>query len=85
MTQPPTISLSEEQIDDLLYFARAGEIEDFTQTLSEFKAATSASEADILLAARDEFSRNNVLHMTAGNGHLGKPALSQCMEEALLT
>jgi hypothetical protein len=71
MTQPLTISLSEEQIDDLLYFARAGETEDFVQTLSELKAATNASEADILLATRDEFSQNNVLHMTAGNGYLG--------------
>ncbi|KAA8912429.1 hypothetical protein FN846DRAFT_933066 [Sphaerosporella brunnea] len=70
MTQPPTISLSEEQIDDLLYFARAGESEDFVQTLSEIKAATHADETNILLAARDEFTKNNVLHMTSGNGHL---------------
>jgi hypothetical protein len=73
MTQPPSITLSEEQTDDLLYFARAGEIEDFSQTLAELRAATSACGPDILVAARDEFSKNNVLHMTAGNGHLGKP------------
>jgi hypothetical protein len=64
-------TLSEEQIDDLLYFARAGETDDFLKTLEDIKTATNSNGIEILLATRDEHSSNNVLHMTAANGHLG--------------
>ncbi|KAI5815853.1 ankyrin repeat-containing domain protein [Pyronema omphalodes] len=63
-------TLSEEQIDDLLYFARAGETDEFLSTLEEIKTATKSTGIEILLAARDEHSLNNVLHMAAANGHL---------------
>lgn len=64
-------TLSEEQIDDLLYFARAGETDDFLKTLEDIKTATKSNGIEILLATRDEHSSNSVLHMTAANGHLG--------------
>ncbi|KAF8250608.1 hypothetical protein K440DRAFT_617354 [Wilcoxina mikolae CBS 423.85] len=71
MTQQIPLQLPEEQIDDLLYFARAGETDNFFEILAEIKTSTKSTDVEILLATRDEHSGNNVLHMTAGNGHLG--------------
>ncbi|KAF8541608.1 hypothetical protein BDD12DRAFT_878460 [Trichophaea hybrida] len=70
MTQQIPLQLPEEQVDDLLYFARAGETDNFFGTLAEIKTSTKSTDVEILLATRDEYSGNNVLHMTAGNGHL---------------
>jgi hypothetical protein len=67
-------ALPEDIVDDLLYFARAGETDDLVATLKGIASDASsgfASEAEVLLAAQDSFSGNNVLHMAAGNGHLG--------------
>jgi len=75
MTQQILLQLSEEQIDDLLYFARASETDNFFETLAEIKTSTTSTDVAILLATRDGYSGNNALHMTAGNGHLG---LSSC-------
>ena len=85
MTLQNPLQLSEEQIDDLLYFARAGQTNDFLETLAEIKAATKFRDAEILLAARDEYSSNNVLHMTAGNGHLGLLSPHYLASNGLLT
>lgn len=74
------ISLSEEQIDDLLYLARANESSELLSELAVIKEAhmaaegTLTSEAGILLAAVDPETGNNVLHMAAANGHTGKIA-----------
>ena len=65
MTNPP--KLTEDQIDDLLYFARTGESQDLLDTLAEIKAAANVTSVEVLLAARDEHTGNNVLHMTAGS------------------
>ena len=65
--------LSEDKIDDLLYFARTGEAAEFLETLDDIAASRKVPKTDILLAARDEHSLNNVLHMTSANGHLGLP------------
>ena len=71
MTQTK-IRLSEDSIDDVLYFARAGETDDLVETLKELKAQhEGASEEDLLLAAVDEESGNTALHMSAANGHTG--------------
>lgn len=63
-------NLSEDEIDDLIYFARAGELSDLQESLSTLSARESASAADILAAARDT-AQSTCLHMAAGNGHLG--------------
>lgn len=63
--------LSEEEIDDLIYFARAGENDDLNESLAALAEREKASEAEILIAAKDEGNKSTTLHMAAGNGHLG--------------
>lgn len=62
--------LSEDEIDDLIYFARAGEASDLTETLTALSAREGVSPAEILLAARDS-GKSTCLHMATGNGNLG--------------
>ncbi|KAH6692446.1 ankyrin repeat-containing domain protein [Plectosphaerella plurivora] len=62
-------TLSADEIDDLIYFARAGELSDLQESLSTLSAREGASAADILAAARDD-GKSTCLHMAAGNGHL---------------
>jgi hypothetical protein len=66
---------SQEQIDDLLYFARTGDTDDLLRSLAELKQSLKCSELDVMMFAMDEYSGNSVLHMTAGNGHLGLRAI----------
>ncbi|KAI0868689.1 ankyrin [Hypoxylon argillaceum] len=61
--------LSEEEIDDLVYLARAGEDADLTEMLQELATRDVATPADILTAAREEQSKATCLHMAAANGH----------------
>lgn len=84
-TKPPMMAdqkplpLSEESTDDILYFARAGETDDLLSTLKSIvtdSATLFSSEAEVLFAAKDEYSGNNAVHMAAGNGHLGSFSLS---------
>lgn len=74
LESPPTVSLSEEQIDDVLYFSRANELADLQTLISELCAAHSCEDASgrraITSAAVDLGSRNTVLHYAAANGHL---------------
>ncbi|KAL5612934.1 hypothetical protein BROUX41_003989 [Berkeleyomyces rouxiae] len=62
-------TLNEEEIDDLLYFSRAGEDADLNEALSSFADREKLTKAEILLAAKDE-SKATCLHMAVGNGHL---------------
>lgn len=66
------ISLSEEEIDDLLYFARTGDQEEFNAAKKVLLKREAASLTDLLKAARDEYSGNGVLHMAAANGFDGE-------------
>ncbi|TLS25946.1 hypothetical protein PpBr36_07761 [Pyricularia pennisetigena] len=61
--------LSEDEIDDLIYLARAGEATELTELLSTLATREGASDAEILLQARDE-GKSTCLHMATGNGHL---------------
>lgn len=63
--------LTEDEIDDLIYFARAGEDTDLEATLNELAEREKATPAEILTAAKDESNKSTTLHMAAGNGHLG--------------
>ncbi|KAI9822399.1 MAG: hypothetical protein M1827_000118 [Pycnora praestabilis] len=66
---PP--SPTEDEIDDLLYFARAGETQDLGTTLRDLaQTKYRCSEYDLLAAAVDPESGNGILHMTAANGHV---------------
>lgn len=62
--------LNEEEIDDLIYFARAGEVSDLTSTLDSLSSREAVSPAEILSAAKDE-GKSTCLHMATGNGNLG--------------
>lgn len=63
--------LTEDEIDDLIYFARAGEDDDLEQTLKELAEREKVTAAEILVAAKDESNKSTTLHMATGNGHLG--------------
>lgn len=65
-------SLSEEDIDDLVYLARAGEDAELTEMLQELATRDAATPADILIAAREDQSKATCLHMAAANGHASK-------------
>ncbi|KAF3021128.1 hypothetical protein E8E14_013637 [Neopestalotiopsis sp. 37M] len=61
-------TLSGDEIDDLIYLARAGEDAELTQLLKELAEREKVSIADVLEAARDE-GKATCLHMAAANGH----------------
>ncbi|ERS95180.1 ankyrin repeat containing protein yar1 [Sporothrix schenckii 1099-18] len=65
------VTLTEDEVDDLLYFARANEAADLADTLAALvaKAGGDATPLSILAAAVDA-GKNTPLHMAAGNGHL---------------
>jgi hypothetical protein len=63
--------LSEDEIDDLLYLARTGDLEEFNTLSDELCKRESVTVVELLQAARDEGSGNGVLHMAAANGHHG--------------
>jgi len=62
-------SLTEDEIDDLLYFARTGDKDEFNSTSNELYKRENVTPLDILAIAKDEYSGNGPLHMAAANGH----------------
>lgn len=62
--------LSEEDIDDVLYFSRVGENDDLSECLTALAERENVSQAEILLEAKNE-GKSTALHMATGNGHLG--------------
>ena len=73
--------LTEDEIDDLIYFARAGENEDMKETLISLAEREKVTPAEILVAARDE-AKSTTLHMATGNGHLGDSYWAFSMTQA---
>lgn len=65
-TAPPALTFDE--IDDLLYFTRANEVQDLQQTITELAQKYSCSQKDILEAAIDPETGNTVLHFCSANG-----------------
>ncbi|CAK7566441.1 MAG: ankyrin repeat-containing protein [Sporothrix epigloea] len=65
------VNLTEDEVDDLLYFARANEADELSATLDELvaKAGADATTPLQVLAAAVDDSKNTLLHMAAGNGH----------------
>ncbi len=56
--------LTEENVDDIIYCARAGELEDLTELTKDLVR-------DEVLELKDALN-NTPLHMASANGHLGK-------------
>lgn len=71
-------TLSEDEIDDLVYFARAGETADLNETLIALAARESVSSAEILATAKDA-GKSTCLHMATGNGNLGSFFFPRCV------
>jgi hypothetical protein len=65
------LKLSEDEIDDLLYFARTGDAEEFESLKNELCKRGEWDVAELIKVARDEESGNGVLHMAAANGYYG--------------
>jgi hypothetical protein len=64
--------LSEDEIDDLLYFARTGDKEELDTLREELCKREGCSIVELLETARDTESGNAILHMCAANGHSGR-------------
>lgn len=60
---------SEDEIDDLLYFARIGENVEFNTLKDKLCQREGVTILQLLQSARDESSGNGILHMAAANGH----------------
>ena len=67
----PSPTLSEDDIDDLLYFARTNDTSELETTLASLSSQHACAEADILTAARDPDSGNTVAHYAAANAFPG--------------
>src|SRR4051812_21159126 len=64
---PPT--LTEDEIDDLLYFSRTAELSDLSSTITALSSTHNRYALEIIGAAIDPYSGNTCLHMAAANGH----------------
>ncbi|OJJ72439.1 hypothetical protein ASPBRDRAFT_124284, partial [Aspergillus brasiliensis CBS 101740] len=70
------VTLTPDTIDDLIYSARAGELQDLQTDLSTLATQTSTTPAHIIAAAIDTApqeeggSGSNLLHYPAANGNL---------------
>ena len=69
------IQLTEEQVDDILFYARTGELEELQTCVKEISQTRNTSQVDIIAACLDEQSQNTPLHMAAANGQLGTDIL----------
>ncbi len=67
-----TIALTEDNIDDILFFARTGQLEEFRTCIHEISRVKESTPEDVIAASVEETSRNSPLHMAAANGQLGK-------------
>ncbi|KAI5461602.1 ankyrin repeat-containing domain protein [Mariannaea sp. PMI_226] len=61
--------LTEDEIDDLIYFARAGEKDDLVETVKSLAERENVTPAEVVAAAQD-VGKSTSLHMATGNGHL---------------
>ncbi len=63
--------LSEDQVDDLIYFARNGQVEEFQASLLTIAEFSGSSPLNTIALAFDPESGNSPLHMASANGHIG--------------
>ena len=61
-------SLTFDEVNDLLYFTRANQVEELDQTVAELAQKYSCSREAVLSAGVDPASGNNVLHYCSANG-----------------
>lgn len=63
-------TLTEDEIDDVLYDSRAGDLESLQDFFKIHQNNTSSE--DLLLQIKDEYSLKTPLHNAAANGHSSK-------------
>ncbi|KAK0528672.1 ankyrin repeat-containing protein [Tilletia horrida] len=63
-------ALNEETVDDLLYFARAGETQDLREALAAAVRQSESSSTEHVLTAAINDQGNSLLHYSCANGHL---------------
>lgn len=73
--------LTEDTIDDILFFARTAELQDLQRMISEFSSNSGSSEQDVVAAAIDHGTQNTALHMAAANGHSGTLYITKTQRE----
>lgn len=66
----PTETLTEDEIDDILYIARANELPELEPYLTSLSQKYSTTSHAILLSSTDSGTQNTPLHYAAANGHL---------------
>ena len=64
-------NLVEDEIDDLLYLARANELQDLQSTISALAKTHHSTPENIITVAIDPQNGNGLLHMAAANGYDG--------------
>ena len=62
------LSLTPDEIDDLLYFTRVNEVDDLQQTISDLAQKYQCSQKAVVIAGVDSTTRNTLLHYSAANG-----------------
>lgn len=62
-------TLTDDQIDDLLYFARTGHLDDFRDCIEAFAKNANISHYEVISAAVEQQSSNSPFHMASANGH----------------
>lgn len=70
-TETPTVALTDDNVDDILYLGRADEVADLTSTVAEIATGQGVSPHAVLVGAVDSASGNTVAHYAAANGHRG--------------
>ncbi len=63
--------LSEDELDDVLYFSRIGDLAELKVTIETCAKRFNVPLHDIMLAAIEDGSGNGPLHMASANGHNG--------------
>jgi hypothetical protein len=66
----PPDTLAEDEIDDILYIARANELPELAPYLTYLSQKYSTTPYAILLSSTDSETQNTPLHYAAANGHL---------------
>ncbi|KAK9450850.1 ankyrin repeat-containing domain protein, partial [Limtongia smithiae] len=62
--------LTEEEADDVVYFARSGDLEEFSAFLTSLATELSVPSSTIVQEAKDPYSGSTALHMACANGHV---------------
>ena len=71
MPSATTTSLSEDEVDDLLYFARVGDLQELLSNIEALAKSVNSSHMHIISGAIEKQSGNGILHMASANGHTG--------------